>query len=86
MGTESVETYSSLWTTEKDVVILVNSHFGKPSFLLENSIIYFIEKKQVLIIDDDSISKEVTRRMQSAGVRIVPKIPLEIRVVETQKD
>lgn len=62
----NIENYNYLWTTEKDVYVLVSSKYG---YGIVNKI-----EQTVLSISDEALEKALVQKMLDVGCKVYPSI------------
>ena len=72
---ETLEQYAYLWDDRAGRYVLIQAVEG--SERVETCVVYDLESKTGLIIEDDSLALQVKVRMEAAGVPILKNIPID---------
>ncbi|MCX5450972.1 hypothetical protein ACFVJW_22980 [Streptomyces libani] len=79
MNETRLESFSYLWTTERNDWILVET----PRTVVP--VIFNRSNRQALLIDDDGLHAAVVEKMQDAGIGVFDGIPSESTDVESPR-
>ena len=71
---EAIDDYAYLWTDTSGRYVLVQTG-NDDSTELETCLVYDRETDSVLLIEDDSVSLAVMKRLHELGISILPNVP-----------
>ena len=73
MSDDDLQSFSYLWEDETGRYVLIQGVSGSQSH--DTCVVYDLESKTGLLIEDDELAVEVAKRLAEKGVPMLPDLP-----------